>query len=88
MRPAYVTGRLLSTGQVPVNQVEGTSGTIASSIFEAHWRQLGIGIRTEFRLVPLRERYMDTGQIGFVGWLRADVQALRADAFEVATGVL
>ena len=86
--PAYVSGPILPTGQVPVNQTQGTSGAIASSIFEGQWDQLGIGIRTEFRLVPLRERYMDTGQIGFVGWLRADVQVLRADAFEILTGVL
>ena len=87
--PAYVSDHpILSTGQIPVNQVQGTSGAVASSIFQGQWDQLGIGIRTEFRILPLRERYMDTGQIGLVGWLRADVQVLRADAFEVVTGVL
>lgn len=87
--PPYLDGSpILGTGQVPTNQVQGTSGAVASSIFAAQWNQLAIGLRTTFRVLVLKERYADVGQIGFLGWLRADVQVLRADAFEVVTGVL
>lgn len=55
--PAYVSDHpILATAQVPVNQVQGTSGAVASSIFQGQWDQVGIGIRTEFRILPLRER--------------------------------
>lgn len=75
------------TTQIPTNQAIGT-GTNASEAFVGDFSRLHIGLRTSFSILPLRERYADFGQVGFVGWLRADVQVSRIDAFSVVNGIL
>ena len=77
---------LLPTQQVPINLTVGTSSD-ASEVYTAQWDQLAIGIRTEFVLEFLRERYADYGQYAFVGHLRADVQLFQPSAFAVDTGI-
>jgi HK97 family phage major capsid protein len=64
----------------------GTS-TDTSEVYTAQWDQLLIGMRTSFMLLPLRERFIDNGQYGFLAWLRADVQLAQPAAFVVDTGV-
>lgn len=46
---------------------------------------VGIGIRHTLRLIPLRERFMDTGEVGVAAFLRADIQVIRPDALRVIT---
>lgn len=77
---------LLPTNQVPINLTVGTSSD-ASEVYTAQWDQLGIGIRTEFVLEFLRERYADYGQYAFIGHLRADIQLLQPSAFTVDLGI-
>jgi len=77
---------LLATNQVPINLTVGTSSD-ASEVYTAQWDQLGIGVRTEFVLEFLRERYADYGQYAFVGHLRADIQLLQPAAFAVDVGI-
>lgn len=77
---------MLPTKQVPVNLTVGTS-TDCSEVYTGDWSMLGIGVRTEFRLEFLRERYADNGQYAFLAWLRADVQLFQPSAFVVDTGV-
>lgn len=77
---------LLPTNQVPINLTVGTSSD-ASEVYTAQWDQLGIGIRTEFILEFLRERYADYGQYAFIGHLRADIQLLQPAAFTVDVGI-
>ncbi|MFA1703041.1 phage major capsid protein [Mycobacterium intracellulare] len=77
---------LLATNQIPVNLTVGTSSD-ASEVYTGQWDQLAIGIRTEFVLEFLRERFADYGQYGFIGHLRADVQLLQPAAFAVDTGI-
>ncbi|MFD9909409.1 phage major capsid protein [Streptomyces sp. NPDC059063] len=77
---------MLPTKQVPVNLTVGTS-TDCSEIYTADWSQLGIGIRTEFRIEFLRERYADNGQVAFLAWLRGDIQVFQPSAFVVDVGV-
>lgn len=55
------------------------------AIFTGDFRNLYIGVRTSFEIKVLNERYADTGQVGFVGWLRADVQNARSEAFCLST---
>jgi hypothetical protein len=38
-------------------------------------------------LQPLVERYADVGQIGFLVWVRADVQLAHGEAFHVLDGI-
>lgn len=77
---------LLATNQIPINLTVGTS-TDASEVYTGQWDQLAIGIRAEFTLEFLRERFADYGQYGFIGHLRADVQLLQPGAFAVDTGI-
>lgn len=76
-----------STNQVPVNLTQGTADT-ASDSFAADWTNLMIGIRHQFSVQVLQERYADTGQIGLLCWWRGDVQLARPRAFVVTEGLL
>jgi HK97 family phage major capsid protein len=78
---------MLATKQVPINLTVGTS-TDCSEIYTADWSNLLIGIRTEFQLLFLRERFLaDNLQYAFLAYLRADVQLAQPSAFVVDTGV-
>jgi HK97 family phage major capsid protein len=76
----------LNTKQVPINLTVGTS-TDCTEIYTGQWNMLGIGIRSDFRIEFLRERFADNGQVAFLAWLRADVQAFQPAAFNIDTGV-
>ncbi len=69
------------------HETQGTA-TTASAALVADWPKLHIGLRTTFRILLLCERFMDSGEIGFIGWARADVAIARSEAFEVVTGLL
>jgi HK97 family phage major capsid protein len=78
---------MLTTKSVPINVTVGTS-TDTSYIFTADWSNLLVGIRTDFTLRFLGERYLaDNLQYGFLAYLRADVQLAQPAAFVVDTGV-
>jgi HK97 family phage major capsid protein len=72
--------------QIPSTLTVGTS-TDCSEVYTAQWNLLMIGIRTDLRILPLRERFIDNGQYGFLAWMRADVQLAQPAAFVVDTGV-
>jgi HK97 family phage major capsid protein len=78
---------MLTTKSIPVNVTVGTS-TDTSYIFTADWSNLLVGIRTDFTLRFLGERYLaDNLQYAFLAYLRADVQLAQPTAFVVDTGV-
>jgi HK97 family phage major capsid protein len=78
---------MLVTKSVPINLTVGAS-TDTSLIFTADWSQLMVGIRTDFSLRFLGERFLaDTLSYSFVAYLRADVQLAQPTAFVVDTGV-
>lgn len=84
--PAGLLPRL-PTKQIPINNTTGTS-TDTSEIYTAQWDQLMIGVRTNFTLKFLSERYLaDNLQYAFLAYLRADVQLAQPGAFVVDTGV-
>jgi HK97 family phage major capsid protein len=75
------------TKSVPITLTVGTS-TDTSLVFTADWSQLMVGIRTDFNLRFLGERYLaDNLQYAFLAYLRADVQLAQPTAFVVDTGV-
>jgi len=76
----------LATNQVPINLTQGTNND-ASDAFIADWSQLMLGVRTQLVIEPLRERYADNGQLGFVSWWRGDIAVARAAAFAVIVGI-
>jgi HK97 family phage major capsid protein len=77
----------LTSSQIPIDLTVGT-GTTCSEVYTGQWDQLLIGIRTQFRLLFLGERFIDSGQYGFYAYLRADIQLAHPKAFVVDTGVL
>jgi HK97 family phage major capsid protein len=78
---------MLTTKSVPITLTTGTS-TDTSYVFTADWSNLLVGIRTDFRLRFLGERYLaDNLQYAFLAYLRADVQVAQPTAFVVDTGV-
>lgn len=76
----------LATNQVPINLTQGTSND-ASDAFIADWSQLMVGVRTQLIIEPLRKRYADNGQLGFIAWWRGDIAVARAAAFAVIVGI-
>jgi HK97 family phage major capsid protein len=78
---------MLATKQIPINLTVGTS-TDCSEVYTGDWSQLMVGIRTDFQLLFLRERFVaDNLQYAFLAYLRADVQLAQPTAFVVDTGV-
>jgi HK97 family phage major capsid protein len=78
---------MLTTKSIPITLTVGAS-TDCSLVFTADWSNLLVGIRTDFRLRFLGERYLaDNLQYAFVAYLRADVQLAQPTAFAVDTGV-
>jgi HK97 family phage major capsid protein len=86
--PTYLDGvTRLTTKQVPINLTVGTSSD-TSEVYTGQFDQLLIGIRTDFNLRFLGERYLaDNLQYAFLAYLRADVQLAQPTAFVVDTGV-
>jgi HK97 family phage major capsid protein len=78
---------MLTTKSVPINLTVGAS-TDCSLIFTGQWDQLLLGVRTDFTLRFLGERFLaDNLQYAFLAYLRADVQLAQPAAFAVDTGV-
>jgi HK97 family phage major capsid protein len=78
---------VLTTKTVPITITTGTS-TDTSYVFTADWSNLLVGIRTDFNLRFLGERFLaDNLQYAFLAYLRADVQLAQPSAFVVDTGV-
>jgi HK97 family phage major capsid protein len=78
---------MYTTKSVPITLTVGSS-TDTSLVFTADWSNLLIGIRTDFTLRFLGERYLaDNLQYAFLAYLRADVQVAQPTAFVVDTGV-
>jgi HK97 family phage major capsid protein len=78
----------LITTSLPINQVQGTSGTVCSSIIAGDFTQMFLGIRTDIRIQLLRETFMGNLQVGFVCYMRADVQLAQPSAFARVVGIL
>jgi len=78
---------MLTTKSVPINVTTGTS-TDTSYIFTGQWDQLMVGIRTDFTLRFLGERFLaDNLQYAFLAYLRVDVQLGQPAAFVADTGI-
>src|SRR5207249_1195740 len=86
--PAALAGiPRLNTKTVPIALTVGTS-TDCSELYTGQWDQCMLGVRTDFQLLFLRERYIaDNLQYAFLAFLRADVQVAQPSAFNVDTGV-
>lgn len=77
----------MSTTSASIAETQG-SATTASSILTGNFRELFIGIRDQVSITVLKERYADFGQIGFLVWMRADVQLAHKASFCRVKGVI
>ena len=84
---ASATLPFLTTSNVPVTDTQG-SATTASRIYLGHFPHLVVGIRSEFRLQLLKERFADTYSLGFLGSLRCDVQVWHPESFCEIKGII
>jgi HK97 family phage major capsid protein len=82
--PAIANIPFLDTTAVPV---DGGVGTNESTIIAGDFSRLMIGMRSQIRIEILKERYADTGQFGFIAFMRADVAAEYENAFCTITGI-
>jgi HK97 family phage major capsid protein len=77
----------LVTSKMPVTETQGTA-TTASRIITGNFAELMIGIRTQVRIDVLKETFATNGQIGFVAWMRADIQLMHAASFAQIVGII
>ena len=78
--------KFLATSQVPNNLTVGSSSD-CSEIYVGDFTRLAFMFRESMSIQLLAERYADTGQVGFVCHVRADVLLQYPAAFAVVTGV-
>lgn len=86
--PRLAAVPVLTSTSVPINEVQGSSGAIASSIFTGDFSEVLIGLRTELQIQVLQERFAEVGQIGFIAWMRADVALARPAAIARILGII
>lgn len=88
VRPDLIKNmQFLDTTKIPVNQVQGTSGAVCSSIILGSFEQLVIGIRSVMEIQVLNERFADTGHVGFLATMRADSAVYQPKAFCKIIGI-
>jgi HK97 family phage major capsid protein len=87
-RPSYLADvPMLQTGNIPVNQVQGTANN-ASSLAVADFRQLLIGVREAFSVDVYEQPAATNLQVLLVAHMRMDVAIGRGSAFALRTGLL
>jgi len=67
--------KMLQTSQIPVNLTVGTSND-CSEIFMGDFSQMQFIVRENVSIQLLRERFAETGQLAFVGHVRADIAVM------------
>ena len=78
---------ILTSTAMSITETVGTA-TNASSILLGDFSDVFCGIRSGLTISILNERYADTGQVGFVTWLRADVVVSRGTALARVNGII
>ena len=85
--PALANLPFFKTTSFPINETQGTA-TDASKILVGDFSECLIGMRTKFRLLRLVERYADALQIGFIAYLRTDIQLVHPQSFGMVVGII
>ncbi len=85
--PRIANVPILTTPAMPINETQGTA-TTASSILMGDFSNVYLGLRSDLTISVLNERYADSGQVGFVVWMRADVVAARPAAIARIAGII
>jgi HK97 family phage major capsid protein len=87
MRPEMLDSlRMLTTSQVPNNLTVGSS-TDCSQIYLGEFGRMVYAMRERMSIQRLDELFATSGQVAFVGHVRADVGVMYPKAFAVVSGV-
>jgi HK97 family phage major capsid protein len=78
--------QLISTSQVPITLTVGTS-TDCSEIYAGDFSQTAFAMRENVSIQVADQLYAGTGQVAFIGHVRADFIVKYPTAFSVVTGV-
>lgn len=81
--PAIAEVPMLTSTSVPTDEGAGTESSIVTGKFD----NLMIGLRHGVTIQILKERFQDTGQYGFIAFMRADIAATHENAFCKITGI-
>lgn len=84
MPPSIAEVPLLTSTSVPI---DGGAGNNEASIITGKFDNLMIGLRHGVTIQILKERFQDTGQYGFIAFMRADIAATHENAFCKITGI-
>jgi HK97 family phage major capsid protein len=82
--PAIAEVPFLTSTSVPI---DGGAGSDEGSIITGKFDNLMIGLRHGVTIQILKERFQDTGQYGFIAFMRADIAATHENAFCKITGI-
>lgn len=86
-RPDLLEGlKFIASSQIPVNLTVGASSD-CSEIYCGDFTKVLFAMREAVTIQRLTELYAESGQIGFVGHVRADVMVEYPAAMAVATGI-
>ena len=92
--PSFQTLKRLVSNQVPVNQVQGTSGAVASCAFVGDFTKMLVGLRTNLTIQISNEGGDASGgafsnlQYWIRAHLRADIALARPNQFVKVVGIL
>lgn len=77
----------LSTTAVPITQVQGSSGSVCSTVLVGDFSEAILGMREELHILQLDQTFAANGQIAFWARLRADVGFAHGQSFCKLIGV-
>jgi len=80
--------RFLPTTAVSTVEVQGASSASASRVYVGDWSELLIGVRSEVEIEPIRERWIETMEVGFVASARIDIALAHPQSFGRLIGIL
>jgi HK97 family phage major capsid protein len=78
--------KLLATSQIPINLTVGAS-TDCSEIYCGDFTRMGFAMRENVSIQLADQLFAASGQVAFIGHVRADVVLMYPSAFSVITGV-
>ena len=77
----------LATTSVPIDQTQGTSTGVCSTVLIGDFTEAILGVREELQIIRLNETFAANGQVGFWARMRADVGFAHGQSFCKLIGV-
>lgn len=78
--PALANLRLLPTTKIDTTETQGTASGVCSSAYLGDFSEVALAFRSRVRIEVLKERFVDTFQVGFLAYAFVDVIVFRPSA--------